>query len=356
MLFTCVQCGKSLKVPPALLGRTGRCPGCKKVLEFPAAQQAAGPEEPPKRRSLRQVLDRTVSVLLALVIHALFVLLFMLFSAGTEGGEGGGPGHAVGIGEGPGGKDELTNVDEGTFEAQPVAGGEANPDELSAPVELTPSTDPGDSDPIPIPELTPSAGRNAEGAANPLEMLSVGGRAGGGGAGGGDANFMGTSAKGNRFCIIADRSGSMAGGKLEFVKSEILKTLSELRPGGRFNVIMFDDQAEPMPAGPWLEGRKDTPRITPWLRGIQPRGGTEPFPAFQVALRLNPKPDVIFFMTDGLFSPDVPQRVAALNTPGPNGRRVVIHTIAFQDRSGETLLKRIAEQSGGKYRYVPGVP
>jgi hypothetical protein len=351
MLFTCIHCGKSLKVPPSLLGRSGRCPHCKKVLDFPQAQKETGLEDAKaKKRTLRRTLEQTVSLLLALIVHALLVLIIALFSGGPEGA--GSPGHTVGLGEGLPGS-QLTNVHEGNFEAQPVVGAAA-PDDFSAPVELAPATDLNDSDPIAIPALVPSGGGNADGTANPLEMLSIGGRSGGGS--GGDANFMGTSAKGNRFCIIADRSGSMGGPKMEFVKAEIIKTLSELRPGAKFNVIMFDDVAEPMPGGPWMEGRKDAPRVTPWLRSINARGGTEPYPAFQVALRLNPKPDVIFFMTDGLFSGDVPARVAQLNTPGSNGKRVTIHTIAFHDRSGEALLKQIAEQSGGKYRYVPGVP
>ena len=75
-------------------------------------------------------------------------------------------------------------------------------------------------------------------------------------------------------------------------------------------------------------------------------------PAFRVAFQLVPRPDAIFFMTDGQFPAEVVEEIAALNRGG--GRRVVIHTISFMDTSSEPLMKRIASDSGGKYRHVSG--
>jgi hypothetical protein len=141
----------------------------------------------------------------------------------------------------------------------------------------------------------------------------------------------------------------MLGPKLEYVKAEILKTLSDLDPGSKFYVVFYDDFAEPMPGNRWVSGRSQAAQAAAWVRSIYAQGNTDPMPAFQIAFQMRPRPDTIFFMTDGLFSADVPARVAALNTGRP---RVTIHAISFIERSAEPLLRQIAEQSGGKYRHV----
>lgn len=166
------------------------------------------------------------------------------------------------------------------------------------------------------------------------------------------ARFMGLEASGRRFCIIADRSGSMNwGGKIEHLKAEILKTVGELRGGARFYVILFSDAAETIPARRWLGGREDVARTEAWLRSVNADGGTFPLPAFELAFKMNPRPDAIFFMTDGLFPMEVAPAVKALNG---SKHRVPIHAISFLDQSAEALLRQIAAQSGGTYRHVAG--
>ena len=173
---------------------------------------------------------------------------------------------------------------------------------------------------------------------------------------GGNLTFMGIQSVGQRFCIIADHSGSMAGNKLEHVKAEVLRTLANMKGAAKFYIIFFDDRAMPLPGGRWMEGRRDVPKVAPWVNGVQASGGTEPLPAFEAAFELNPRPDVIFFMTDGIFARDVPDEIAKLNQPAGARERTIIHTIAFVDRGGEVLLRQIAAQSGGKFNYVPGNP
>jgi hypothetical protein len=99
--------------------------------------------------------------------------------------------------------------------------------------------------------------------------------------------------------------------------------------------------------------------------------------AFQRAMSLNPKPDVIFFMTDGIIPTNVPEKVASLNT-GP--QKVQINTILFggevgtsfrpgvrmspalkkrfeeMKEQGEKMLRQLATDSGGNYRFVSDTP
>ena len=74
-------------------------------------------------------------------------------------------------------------------------------------------------------------------------------------------------------------------------------------------------------------------------------------PAFERVFALGDRPDVIFFLTDGEI-PDAEAAgdlIAKLNS---GGRRVVINTIAFGDVRSQKLLRRLARDSGGTYRFV----
>src|SRR5262249_54593449 len=134
----------------------------------------------------------------------------------------------------------------------------------------------------------------------------------------GEASFLGTRATGQRFCIIADNSGSMKGAPLDHVKQELLKTLCDLKEGTQFYVIFFNTKAVAMPFDGWLDaGQASVDKVIPWLEGITAKGGTQPTPAFTQAMQLNPRPDVIFFMTDGLIPASVPDQVAAMNSQQP---------------------------------------
>ncbi|HUU43206.1 MAG TPA: hypothetical protein VMX57_05470, partial [Planctomycetota bacterium] len=83
-----------------------------------------------------------------------------------------------------------------------------------------------------------------------------------------------------------------------------------------------------------------------WVEGIFPGGGTDPTGAMEQALAF--KPDAIWLMSDGLFD-DIAAEFIRDHNPG---KRVRIHTIAFYDNAGEPVLRRIAEQNRGNYRFV----
>jgi len=175
---------------------------------------------------------------------------------------------------------------------------------------------------------------------------------GGGGALDGRATFMGIQAQGRRFCIIADRSGSMFGTKFEHLKSEILKTLDGMRSYTRVQIILFNTRAMPYPKTEWLPPRTERDAIEVWLDGLVAAGDTNPTPAFVEAFELEPLPDAIFFMTDGQFDPRVVNQILRLNTVAQ--RTVPVHTITFVERAAEPMMRKIAADSGGKYRHVSG--
>jgi hypothetical protein len=185
-------------------------------------------------------------------------------------------------------------------------------------------------------------------------------------------SFMNSTAKGKRFCIIADCSGSMSGAPMLYLKQEMIKTLASLKDDSQFYVIFFSSQAIPMPSPTWVNGGKaNVAKVLPWIQAMPAMGGTEPFPAFVKAFQLDPKPDVIFFMTDGLIPRTVPDQVALLNRTQPP---VVINSIMFAHPNvmghrvtpavlqsvltvASSLVQRTSQPSGGTYNLVKlGLP
>ena len=103
------------------------------------------------------------------------------------------------------------------------------------------------------------------------------------------------------------------------------------------------DADQPVPAT-----EEEFARTRRWISRVQPDGGTHPLPALLFALSL--EPDAIYFLSDGQFDPVTIHEVRNRNRP--RTRRIPIHTIAFMDRFTERLMRAIARNSGGEYRFV----
>ena len=72
--------------------------------------------------------------------------------------------------------------------------------------------------------------------------------------------------------------------------------------------------------------------------------------SFMSVFDLEPRPDVIFFLTDGIIPQDTAAKVRLYNS---TGRVIPINTIAFGSPAGQEQLKQIAADSEGVYRFVP---
>ena len=166
--------------------------------------------------------------------------------------------------------------------------------------------------------------------------------------GGPGASFFGITAGGNNFVFVVDMSGSMRGRRFERARAELRRTMFSLVEAQKYFIVFYSTQAYPMPAAGLLEATKPNLMQTArWLNKIEPMGYTVPLPALLQALDL--KPDAVFLLSDGQFDPLVVDMVM-LNQAAT---KVPIHTIGFESREGEPVLKALAARSGGTYRFVP---
>ncbi len=134
-------------------------------------------------------------------------------------------------------------------------------------------------------------------------------------------------------------------------RQELYLSLGQLSRTQKFYIIFYNDKTFPMYAPQIVQSM--APAATEhlslaklWIQNFNPGGGTDPQMAFQLALSL--KPEVIFFLTDGQI-PVTTRGVAKMY----NKSRTRIHTIAFGIPTQQGILKAIAQDNQGRYRFVP---
>jgi hypothetical protein len=188
-----------------------------------------------------------------------------------------------------------------------------------------------------------------------LEGTSIGdgsgaGLTGGSGDGSGGAEFFGIGGDGGTFVYVVDLSGSMnEEGKWERARAELLRSIEHLTEGQRYYIIFYNDGWYPMAADKPIEATaKQIDRTRRWIRRLWPGGGTFPLDALMHALKL--EPDAVYFLSDGRFDPAVIEMLRVHN-PSSTGQ-IPIHTIAFVNQETIGIMKQIAHQSGGKFRFV----
>lgn len=167
------------------------------------------------------------------------------------------------------------------------------------------------------------------------------------------STFFGLSAPGKKFAFVVDCSGSMnrpfdGPGQtlLGRVKLEILKCVAQMTPEQQFYIVFFNDGAIPMPADSLAAATPEAKqRYLRWMAGAKGGGNTEPEAALLLALRM--EPDVIYFLTDGVFKYRVVRHVHEMNR-----RNVTIHTVCFGGGDNERFMREIADQNHGTYQFV----
>ncbi len=159
--------------------------------------------------------------------------------------------------------------------------------------------------------------------------------------------------------IVLDRSGSMAGGKLDQAKNAALQVIEGLRDGERFNIIDYSNAVGVFAREPVLYSTESVAQARTHLASLRPSGGTNISDALVEALR-QPHADgtlgIVLFLTDGL--PTVGQTSERaireiVEKGNSHGRR--IYSIGVGADVNVPLLDRIADLTRARATYiVPG--
>ncbi len=306
---------------------------------------------------LREVASRW---LLRVSVAAFLISLVLHLGGGLAArfitiGRGGGPA-VIGQGEGP---VEMAILSDGELRGISANGLDVSVPSIASDVSESRSAVPS------LTEVGPSdAGDVSLGDVSEMGALSGGGdisgaadgsMGGAGTGGGGGTSFFGVEASGTRFAFVVDYSASMEGQKIARLKQELRESIDRMTETNEFLIVTFSDVTEVL--GGKKEWREATTagrrKMYPFIEAQGMGSNTLPLPAFKVVFgEVRPRPDAIYFMTDGEFDEAVVQEVALMQSKLPSP--VPIHCICFASQSGEVLMKKIAEQSKGTYTFVPG--
>jgi hypothetical protein len=157
---------------------------------------------------------------------------------------------------------------------------------------------------------------------------------------------------GSNVVFILDHSADMqSGGKSAAARHELLKHIQAMGPESKFDVLFFQSGGyEEMPTpGPLAATPENIRAMTNWLFSVGPTNGTDPATAVGHALALGPAPDTVWLLSGDEFPSNVVDAIRETNAL----IRAHINTIDFSSTNGEQVMRDIAEQNHGVYRFVP---
>jgi len=209
------------------------------------------------------------------------------------------------------------------------------------------------------------------------------------GGAGGKVSFLGNTATAKHVVFVVDVSGSMSASmnvagsglmtRFDLLKKELAKSISAMAAGTAYQVLFFSDFAWPHDTVDSNDMRALSNyewKITASSKNVSiPRfsylatnptniakskkiiaesnnpGGTNWGSGLLMALKGNPKPDVIFFMTDGNRN-DEQGWISAVTQENSRGKRTIIHTTALGTPDAARDLDDMAKRNGGKFTAV----
>ncbi|HWB02334.1 MAG TPA: VIT and VWA domain-containing protein [Verrucomicrobiales bacterium] len=159
--------------------------------------------------------------------------------------------------------------------------------------------------------------------------------------------------------LVLDKSGSMAGGKLDQVKTAALQAIEGLADGEAFNLIVYYEAVESFASSPVIKSPETTAKVRDYIKALRPSGGTNIHDALLQALRQPATPNmlpVVVFLTDGLPTVGVTAEKAireAVARENPHQRRIFTFGVGVDVNT--PLLTALARGARGTTAFVlPG--
>ena len=113
--------------------------------------------------------------------------------------------------------------------------------------------------------------------------------------------------------VVIDRSGSMAGEKIQQAQAAALQVVEGLLDGEAFNIIDYSGSVSTFAPAPVLRTRENIEAARHYLRKLRPGGGTNIHDALIEALRQEPREGMlplVLFLTDGLATVGVRKEIS----------------------------------------------
>lgn len=156
--------------------------------------------------------------------------------------------------------------------------------------------------------------------------------------------------------FVLDRSGSMAGKKIEQARKALKSVLNNLREDDLFNIVVYDDRVESFK--PELEryGSRTREEAERYVDNIREGGSTNIDSALKTSLgmiRDDSRPSYILFLTDGLPTAGETQELRiADNCRQANSRRARLFCFGVGYDVNARLLDRLSGGNSGTSEYV----
>jgi len=213
---------------------------------------------------------------------------------------------------------------------------------------------------------------------------------GGDGWGGGGTTFFQQKVRAQRVAYVIDYSASMKKDEREsLMRGELKKSVEKLMPGMMYSLIFFAGPG--WEAGDNIIGSKNSPivehgskrfkwstskgahgfkpvgakQVPEWI-GVSDSGkkkslkhiketklvwGTIWEPPLEMAMSMDPPPQIIFFMTDGATGGDVVQEARTIGAKAKS-KQIIINTVAMMEPKAEAAMKELAKRTGGQFTIV----
>jgi len=156
--------------------------------------------------------------------------------------------------------------------------------------------------------------------------------------------------------IVIDKSGSMAGEKIEQALKAASQVIEGLNDGEAFNIIVYNEAIEKFSAKPVIKSRETLLAVRKYLAGIRVSGGTNIHDALQTAIGQEPTDGmlpIVLFLTDGVPTIGQTQEKKireAIAKGNQHKRRIFTFGVGVDVNT--PLLSRLADDSRARATYV----
>lgn len=156
--------------------------------------------------------------------------------------------------------------------------------------------------------------------------------------------------------IVIDRSGSMAGAKMDQARAAALQVVEGLADGEAFNIIDYSTTVQSFALAPMIKNRETMLEARRYIEAIKPAGGTNIHDALLEALRAPPTDGmlpIVLFLTDGLPTVGQTSEVAIrelVEKGNTHHRR--IFTFGVGNDVNVPMLDRVADITRANATYV----